>query len=348
MASELDPEPSLIAPRNSLELKLQQIWEKLLSVSPISMYDDFFKLGGDSISAMSLLALVAQETGCPLPAGGVFQAPTIAQMAELLTASSDPTQWSALVPIQAHGSKPPLFCIHPGGGNVLCYIRLSKYLGDDQPFYGLQAPGVDGIRQPLISISDMADEYCSAIRQRQPHGPYHIAGWSAGGVIAYEVAQKLTAAGEKVNYLGIIDSGVLYTMGIVKAMAPTEGAGVLAMMGRSAQQNIVDFRKLSSEAKLIPDEADDEVAIRIMELFQSNVRAVCYYSPKPYAGRLDLYQAAEQLVPSRRQPFSEWSQLCSDARLHVVPGNHLTVIHEPNVQVLADAMEKTIQEVNGG
>jgi thioesterase domain-containing protein/acyl carrier protein len=348
MASELElvPEPSLIAPRNSLELKLQHIWEKLLSVSPISMDDDFFKLGGDSISAMSLLALVAQETGCPLPAGGVFQAPTIAQMAVLLTASADPTQWSALVPIQARGSKPPLFCIHPGGGNVLCYIRLAKYLGDDQPFYGLQAPGVDGIRKPLTSISEMADEYCNAIRQRQPHGPYHIAGWSAGGVVAYEVAQKLTAVGEKVKYLGIIDSGVLYTMGIVKAMAPNEGPGVFVMMGRSSQQNIGDFRKLTAEAKLIPDEADDETAIRIMELFQSNVRAVCYYSPKPYAGRLDLYQALEQLVPSRRQPFSEWSQLCSDARLHSVPGNHLTVIHEPNVQILAEAMTKSLQELN--
>jgi thioesterase domain-containing protein/aryl carrier-like protein len=342
MASEVQPEPTIVAPRNSIELKLVQIWEKLLQTSPISVHDDFFKLGGDSISAMSLLALVAQETGCPLPAGGVFQAPTIAEMAVLLGAGADPSLWSAMVPIQPHGTRPPLFCIHPGGGNVLCYLRLSNFLGNDQPFFGLQAPGVDGIRQPLNTVDAMAREYFEAIRQVQPHGPYYLAGWSAGGVIAYDLAQKMLAAGEQVAHLAIIDSGVLYTMGILKAMATDNGPGLFELLGREPRQNIAEFRRRSATAKIIPDEADDEMAIRIMQLFESNARAVCYYSPRPYPGRLDLYQAAEQLVPSRRQPYSEWSQQCSDIRLHIVPGNHLTVVHEPNVQALAIELERAM------
>ncbi len=335
MATDDQTERSIVAARNSLELKLVQIWERLLLISPISVHDDFFKLGGDSISAMSLLALVAQETGCPVPASGVIQAPTIAQMAVLLTASADPAQWSALVPIQPSGSKPPLFCVHPGGGNVFCYLRLSNLLGSDQPFYGLQAPGVDGIRQPLSTVEAMAEEYFQTLKQVQPHGPYHLIGWSAGGVIAYDLAQKVLAAGERVAHLGIIDSGVLYTLGILRALSSDDGPGMFELMGRSPSQKIAEFRQRSSAAKLIPDEANDEMAIRIMKLFESNARAVCYYRPQPYAGRIDLYQAEEPLVALKRQPYSEWSQLCSDTRLHIVPGNHLTVVHEPHVHELA-------------
>jgi thioesterase domain-containing protein len=291
---------------------------------------------------MSMLALVAQETGCPLPAGGVFQAPTIAQMVVLLSAAADPSQWSPLVPIQPRGSRPPLFCVHPGGGNVLCYLRLSNALGDDQPFYGLQAPGVDGIREPLYTVDAMASEYYAAIQRFQPHGPYSIIGWSAGGVIAYDLAQKILAAGEQVAFLGVIDSGVLYTLGILKAMSPGDGPGVFELMGRTASENIAEFRRRTSSAKLIPDEANDEMAIRIMKLFECNVRAVCYYRPQPYPGILDLFQAAEPLVSSRRQPYSEWSEL-SETRLHSVPGNHLTVIHEPNVQQLAQELKRSMR-----
>lgn len=224
----------------------------------------------------------------------------------------------------------------------MCYLRLSNFLGDDQPFYGLQAPGVDGIRQPLITVDAMAREYVDAIRQVQPQGPYYLAGWSAGGVIAYDIAQKLLAAGQQVAHLGIIDSGVLYTMGILKAISTDSGPGIFELMGREPSQNVAEFRRRSSAAKIIPDEANDEMAIRIMQLFENNVRAICYYSPKTYPGRLDLYQAAEQLVPSRRQPSSEWKQLCEETRVHIVPGNHLTVVHEPNVQELAAELKRTM------
>jgi thioesterase domain-containing protein/aryl carrier-like protein len=342
MPLQAPPDCTSVAPRSAIELKLTQIWERLLKVSPIGIHDDFFKLGGDSISAMALLALVAQETGYPLPAGGLLQAPTIAQLATLLTVGADATTWSSLVPIQTEGKKPPLFCIHPGGGNVLCYLKLSKFLGNDQPFYGLQAPGVDGIRQPLETIEEMAREYVTAMRTVQPAGPYQIAGWSAGGVIVYEMAQQLTAANEVVSHVGIIDSGVLYTMGVLKAMSPEDRPGVFEMMGRTPSQKIKEFRIRSAAAKLIPDEADEDSAIKIMELFQSNVNAVCNYRLQPYGGRVDIYQASESLVPTRRQPFAEWSQVCSDVCLHDVPGNHLTMIHEPHVKQLATSLSSTL------
>jgi pyochelin synthetase len=332
------------APRSALELKLTRIWEKLLNTSDIGVHDDFFRLGGDSISAMALLALVAQETGYMLPTGGLLQASTIAKLASTLTNGVDAENWSPLVPIQTSGAKRPIFCIHPGGGNVLCYLQLSRSLGPDQPFYGLQAPGVDGVRDPLKRVEDMAEEYIRAIRECQPTGPYCVIGWSAGGVIAYEIAQQLKSAGEEIAHLGIIDSGVLYTMGVLRAVCPADEPGAFEVMGRTPAQQVSVFRVRSGAAKLIPDEADQEMAIRIMQLFQSNVEAVVRYRPQPYDDRVDIYQARELLVASRRQPFAEWNTHCADLHLHYVPGNHLTMIHEPHVEHLAAALTRGLKQ----
>jgi aryl carrier-like protein len=129
-----------IAPRDALELQLTYIWEDLLDQRPIGVDADFFQLGGDSLLAMSLLARIVQETGYTLPAGGIFQAPTIEKLARVLRLDSNPDEWSALVPIQTEGTKLPFFCIHPGGGNVLCYLQLSRRLGPGRPFYGWNPP----------------------------------------------------------------------------------------------------------------------------------------------------------------------------------------------------------------
>ena len=320
MAASTDNYASSHSPRCALEFTLVAIWERLLGVSPIGIHDDFFKLGGDSISAMAVLALIARETGYPLPAGGLLQAPTIGRLAQLMTTEADPENWSPMVPIQTDGSRPPLFCIHPGGGNVLCYLQLAKHLGSDQPFYALQAPGVDGIRPPLDSVVAMAEEYVAAIRIVQPKGPYYVAGWSAGGVIAFEVAQQLLSAGESIAHLAILDSGMLYTMGILKAVSPADQPGAIEMMGRPAAEQVKAFRVRSGAAQLIPAEADDTQAMRIIELFEGNVHAVVDYRPQDYTGRVDLYQAAEILVPPRRLPVTEWQRVCRNLQVHTVPG----------------------------
>ncbi|MCA9131192.1 MAG: hypothetical protein KDB22_29110 [Planctomycetales bacterium] len=342
MANEVGSAPRSTYPRNALELSLARIWEQLLQVDRVGIHDNFFDLGGDSITAMSLLARIVAETGHPLPGGGLLQAPTIAQLAATIARGFDPASWSPMVPIQKRGTARPLFCVHPGGGSVLCYLGLSQCLGEDQPFYALQAPGVDGILEPLTSVVEMAETYVAAIREVQPHGPYNIAGWSAGGVIAYEIAQQLLAAGEQVSHLGIIDSGVLYTLGILRAVSPDDQPGAFEMMGKCPADQIKVFRKRSARAKLIPDEADDEMAIQIMQLFQSNVQAIVSYRPEPFLGRVDIYQAEEALVRPKRQPFAEWQEFCTDIRLHSVPGNHLTMIHAPHVSGLATAMKEAL------
>jgi thioesterase domain-containing protein len=344
MSIAIEAEVRAGTPRDALEWRLVQIWEELLDRRPVGVHDDFFELGGDSVLAMSLLARVIQETGHPLPSGGIFSAPTIERLALALRTQSVPSEWSPLVPLRTEGWRRPFFCVHPGGGNVLCYLQLSRQLGPDQPFYGLQAPGVDGIRDPLTTISEMAREYIAAVRTVFPHGPYALGGWSVGGVIAYEMAQQLLAAGQQVQPLVILDSGVLYACAIVTALFPKGQPGALDLLRQPSADQISTFRARSAAARLVPEEADEQMAWLIYRLFTGNMMAVLNYRPQPYPGQIHLFQASQPIVRERFQPDAEWRRLCEDVQLHMVPGDHLAMLHEPHVQELADRLGRCLAE----
>jgi thioesterase domain-containing protein/aryl carrier-like protein len=330
-----DGERGYLAARDSLELQLVQIWEDLLACHPIGLNDDFFDLGGDSILAMSLLARIVQQTGRNLPIAGLMRAATIKRLATSLREENGGGAWSPIVPLQTEGSKPAFFCIHPAGGNALCYLQISRLLGKDQPFYGLQAPGIEAGREPLGTIEDMAAEYVEAIRQVQPRGPYQLGGWSCGGVLAYEIAQMLRAAGEEIRLLVIMDSGVLYAFAVMRTGLPESDLGVFDVLRLPVAEQISEFRTRTKAARLVPEEADDDLAERIFHLFVANTKAMISYRPEPYAGKLTLFQASEKFVRTRHEPYHEWSQLCDDVELHKVPGNHLTLVQEPHVHELA-------------
>jgi pimeloyl-ACP methyl ester carboxylesterase len=175
----------------------------------VGIQDNFFELGGDSLLATRLLEQVNQQFEQNLPLSDLFLAPTVEQFASLVEKHGDPhsnpQSWSPLVPLQPAGSKPPLFCVHPIFGVVLPYYELAFHLGKDQPFYGLQPFGIDGLHPPLTSIEEMAACYIKALRQVQPQGPYRLGGWSFGGLVAFEMAQQLHQAGQ-VSFLAILDA----------------------------------------------------------------------------------------------------------------------------------------------
>jgi len=331
------------APHDALELQLVQIWEDLLQRRPVGVDEDFFELGGDSLLAMSLLARVSQETGYNLPTSGILQARTIEKLARALREGVPPENWSPIVPIQPEGTNRPFFCVHPGGGNVLCYLGLSKWLGGDWPFFGVQCPGIDGVREPLHTAEEMAREYVAALMRVQPRGPYALGGWSVGGVLALEMAQQLTAAGHRVAPLAIFDSGALYACAILTAMFPKGEMGTLDWLRMPGDQQVAEFRRRSAPARLVPDNADDALAGRIARLFASNMRALLNYSPRPYAGRIVLFQASEAIVKKRFEPRYEWPRLCEHVEVLEVPGNHLTMIYEPHVRVLAEKLRHCLE-----
>src|SRR5207253_947469 len=203
---EITVSHTFVPPRDELETKLVDIWQKILSRSRVGIYDNFFDLGGYSLLAVRLMRRIEQTWGKRLPIVALFQTPTIESLANLLRQEKQARNWSSLVMIQeGRKGKPPFFCVHGVFGEVLGFRDLARHLGPDQPVYGLQARGLDGKQPPLTRIEDMAACYLQEVRALQPAGPYSLGGVSFGGVVAYEMAQQLLAAGAEIGLLILFD-----------------------------------------------------------------------------------------------------------------------------------------------
>ncbi|MDJ0901106.1 MAG: amino acid adenylation domain-containing protein [Xenococcus sp. MO_188.B8] len=193
-------------PQNELERQLIDIWERVLTLKTVKVNDNFFDLGGHSLMAVQLFTEIEKIFGKKLPLATLFQATTVKALANIIRQKNWLAPWSSLVPIQPNGSKPPLFYMHAGGGNLLFYRDLALSLGSDQPVYGLQPRGLDGNITPSSNILEMAEFYISQIRTIQPEGPYYLAGLSTGGLIAWEIARQLEKQGQSVGLLALFDT----------------------------------------------------------------------------------------------------------------------------------------------
>ncbi len=196
----------VVGPRNLMESQLVGLWEEVLGISPIGVQDNFFDLGVSSLTAARLFARIEDEFGTRLPLAPVFSAPTVEALAELLRQDRPAADVGALVPIQPQGSQPPIFGVHGGAGTVLLYAQLAQRLGRDQPFYALQAIGLYGRESPQRTIGDMATRYIAELRTVQPAGPYRLGGYCFGGLVAYEMAARLIAAGERVELVAMFNA----------------------------------------------------------------------------------------------------------------------------------------------
>lgn len=210
-----DPDPADLRggaeptpPRDALESRLAGIWERLLAAGPVGVHDDFFESGGHSIDALRLIGRINQAFGERLGVSAVLEHPTVARQAALLRgrhaeAASDP-----VVRLRSEGTLDPLFLVHPIGGNVFCYRTLASELGAGRPVFGLTAPGLtDPGAAPGATVEELAATHLEALRRIRPTGPYHLAGWSFGGLLAYEMAVQLRAAGQEVATLALLDTG---------------------------------------------------------------------------------------------------------------------------------------------
>ena len=191
---------------DSIEQQLQAIWERLFGFAPVDIDDNFFEIGGHSLLAMRIMTELRAMTERDLPLSTLLHAPTIRRLAALLRT----TAWlpfSSLVPLRA-GLDPPLFLVHGIGGNVLDLRALAVALRTRRSIFALQARGLDPSQEPHDNVEDMARDYVAQVRLVQPRGPYAIAGFSFGGLVAFEMAQRLRASGEAVEFLGLIDTDV--------------------------------------------------------------------------------------------------------------------------------------------
>ncbi len=225
-----------VPPNSLLEKHLVHLWKKLLKVDRVDIHDSFFDLGGDSLRGAICIQQLQDALGETIPLATIFDVPTIYDLARYLErkhrsgvarflgttvpvndALEEVIHPAALVPIHPKGSKPPLFCIHPAGGIVFPYYTLAPYLGKDQPLYGIQDPGLYNAQSAPKSIEAMAAHYLKALKTVQPEGPYHLLGWSAGGVVAYEMAQQLARQSQSVAHLIMLDT---HAPALVTALLP--------------------------------------------------------------------------------------------------------------------------------
>ncbi|MEV7130823.1 amino acid adenylation domain-containing protein [Streptomyces sp. NPDC093260] len=205
-APDFGPSAAGRGPRNPREELLCRLWAELLKLDRVGIDDNFFELGGDSIVSLQLTSRVRAVFGVELSNRAVFQAPTVAALMDLLDEGGTRDEsFDVVLPLRAGGEAPPLFCLHPVGGVSWMYSGLMRHIDGAHPLYGIQSRGL-AREEPLPgSVPEMAEDYARRIREVQPHGPYHLAGWSMGAILAHEVAVRLQRQGERVALLANLD-----------------------------------------------------------------------------------------------------------------------------------------------
>jgi len=307
-----------VVPKNDVEGTLKEIWQELLGEEGISVEDDFFLIGGDSVMALTMALKIEERLGEQLPLESLWlQGSTIRALAKTLTGETPVTDWDRALPLQANGEKPVLFIA--AMSSVLGYycLPLIRHLGTGQPVYGLPPRGIGGGALPDQRFEDMAAHCIAMMRQVQPEGPYRIMGYSAAGLLAFETARRLHAQGEEVSKLALIDCDLPPTSAAVAVKALRKPLRAVRIAGSLIGQSLGLWGQISP--------ADWE-SVRV----GAHVR----YQPKSYAGDAILVTTAE-----RRDSLDlvdRWHRLVEgDLVTAQVPGGHLSMMQEPNVGELA-------------
>ncbi len=351
------PQSTSIAPRDLIELQLADIWESLLHLDAISVTDNFFDLGGHSLLAAHMMAQISRQFGRDLPLATLFQQATIEHLARLIRQQGETPPQSALVAIRSRGAKSPFFCVHPVGGGVLCYRDLAHSLDQDRPFYALQALEWDVDQGMFTPLEAMAAHYIAAIRALRPDGPYHLGGWSMGGVIAFEMAQQLQQQGLEVGSLTLLDSyvptqlsgeedilaefleDVERFLGVKLSFTLTE----LQHMSPSEQIEVILER--AKQANVLPLDMEQNYVSRLFRIFQLNKHALRDYIPRPYYGQLTLLQARNNLPEKAEVSVSDWRALATrGVTVHNFEGDHYTMLQHPHVKSLAQYLSNALEE----
>jgi amino acid adenylation domain-containing protein len=347
-------EGRLVAPRDVLELQLTEQWEELLRV-PCGVTDDFFELGGHSLLAVRLMSRIEQLYGKKIPLAALFKAPTIESLSIILRQETDASSRSPLVPIQPHGSERPFFCVHPVSGNVLCYRALARRLGAQQPFYALQARGLDDDEEPRTQVEAMAGDYLEAVRAVQPHGPYLLGGWSIGGLIAFEMARQLQAQGEEVRLLALFDTKAPNAEGesevfddaslpasfaLHLGLSPEQLQDAADALSQAQTEDYLSFMlEHAKAANIIPHDMSLARLRQQFRVFDANIRAARSYQPASLPAGIALFRAAERPPGAHADTTLGWSRLgLEKIEVHDAPGSHLTMMREPYVSVLAERL----------
>ncbi|XUM24979.1 amino acid adenylation domain-containing protein [Bradyrhizobium oligotrophicum S58] len=287
--SDASSDGHTVAPRDAVEFRLQAIWQELLQTPSIDVTASFFELGGDSLILIQLIARCRNEFGLKLRAADIAADPTVEGMARLLRSIVPAQPAKALVTLRGSGAAPPLFCIHPATGTVFCYLDIVSRLSVPRPVYGLQDVTGHNNARPA-SLIDQAHSYLREIRSVQPHGPYHLMGWSFGGVAAFEIARQLAAEGERVASLLLLDAPVKPEGGWEVSKAEI----IADLTGEASDDTTPDYARAAAVLSRSGEFPPDITAAQVEEIVEAYVRCgklLGTYQPMPTMGHATFFHA---------------------------------------------------------
>ncbi|APF18136.1 amino acid adenylation domain protein [Caldithrix abyssi DSM 13497] len=337
--------------RNTLEARLVDIWKEVLGVTTIGVTDSFFELGGHSLLAMKLLTAVEQKLGKDVNLVSFFREPTIEHMARLIEEDAPFESGATLVKLKSGDDRQPLFFVHPSGGSVHHYAELAKLLKTHRSVYGIQAQGLDG-KMPLHqTVEDMASAYIQTIKQKQPHGPYLISSWSLGVIIVHEMARQFKAMGDEVALVLQLDQGPDVTY-----EKPADNAEMLVNMFKRYFKLDIDYLRTLDEAsqfKFVIKKAKKHKVIprfvrlndfkRYILVNETQIMAWVNYRQKPYEGEIVLLRSEENAKAD--PPDLGWAKMVQKVRIIDVPGDHISMLLQPHVQIVADKIDRLLKDL---
>ncbi|MEU1010710.1 amino acid adenylation domain-containing protein [Streptomyces sp. NPDC005890] len=348
------------APRTPAERAVAEVWGEVLGVERVGADDDFHVLGGHSLAILRIIALLRERHGIELTVRSFLERPTVAGLAAAAEAGAPEAR--SLVWLRREGSRPPLFCVHPGGGSAHWYRPLVPYLDPDQPVAAFAWPGLQAEHGPVPSTEQMAERYLAELRATAPHGPYRLFGWCGGSGIASEMAHRLTAEGEEVTFI-LLDPGLdnherielwreywLIESCVAKltelaAAPPDQDTSVLRAEALALLEHLVD--DVDPEVGItLPERGAGEVWLPSAKMWREVMEMCLTYRHRPYTGRLHLI-ASDELADGEHEVASgqsfpdylaRWRELTGDVTLHRITGDHFGVMKPPHLGRLAEAV----------
>jgi thioesterase domain-containing protein len=347
-----------VPPLPGIESTVAQVWQTTLQVDRVGATDDFFELGGNSLLGVRLLAALEKVVGRRLPVSILFRSPTVRAMAAALEDDFSDASFLA-IPIQPGADRAPLFVIPGVNGNVIGYETLARALGPEQPVYGLRSVGLDGEAQPLDRIERIASRLLEEVYRVQPTGPYYLTGFCIGGLVAYEMAQRLKADGEQVNLLALIDTWMpapsartLATSPWVQRMKALSGRIARhgrALRERSWKQRLQYIRQKAGVLTEIVAQGDiyrGDDHDRYNELvMQANQRAAARYVPAPYPGHAFVVVTTGIVLPPEIDPRLKWTTLATggSTAIHVPGEDSGMLLRPPYMHEFAAALRQRLE-----
>ena len=338
-----------LAPRNEAELVLVGIWESMLNFQPIGVNEDFFDLGGTSITAIRLFTQIEKHFQKKLQPISLLNHRTVEALAKLIAEANREAKFSSLVPLRASGSKPPIFCLHAGGGHVFFYKDLAKHLGADQPVYALQRLGVDDITQAAQDIESTASHYLEEIRKVQPSGSYSLLAYCFSISICWEMVRQLKEAGNSISLIAIIDSSPPLK---VKKRTTIERLNGVLNKARAFDFSFIKTIWIGRIEKPIKAKwislVSDVETIKLEKKIKTLNLISAAYIWKPLPVKITLIRSEEYLLNDRKnEKFSKWNTLAlNGVDTYVVDGQHRNLFNEPEVKQLADQLRQCLDKAN--